>query len=136
MYVAESKPIYKNDKKISCAGDVFNELTELQKEQKEHFVALYLDGANKVLKKETISVGTLNQSLVHPREVFRTAIVSNSTSIIVAHNHPSGVLKASHEDIDVTKRLKKAGKILGIGLLDHLIITDGGYLSLKDENII
>jgi DNA repair protein RadC len=133
MYVAESKPIYNNKNKISSAKDVFNEVSELQKEQKEHFIAIYLDGANRVLKKETVSVGTLNQSLVHPREVFRTGVMLNCASIIVVHNHPSGVCKASEEDIVVTQRLREAGKILGIELLDHLIIVEDGYLSLKEE---
>ena len=136
MYLAESTPIYELTKKIKRSGDVVHELKGIETQSKEHFVALYLDGANRVIHKETVSIGTLNQSIVHPREVFRPAILHNSASIIVAHNHPSGTLKASDEDKEITKRLEKAGEILGIKLLDHIIITNGGFLSLKDEGFL
>lgn len=136
MYIAESKAVYSSTKKINGANDVFNELQDLQFEMKEHFVAIYLDNANKIISKETVSVGTLNQSMVHPREVFRSAILHNAASIIVAHNHPSGTLQASGADIKVTERLKESGKLIGIELLDHLIIVKDGYLSLRDEDIL
>jgi DNA repair protein RadC len=83
-----------------------------------------------------ITIGTLNQSLVHPREVFAPAIENRCASIIVAHNHPSGVLKPSMEDIAVTKRLKESGKLLGIELLDHVIFTKDDYFSLSDEGFL
>jgi DNA repair protein RadC len=91
---------------------------------REHFVALYLDGAHQVASYSIISIGTANASMVHPREVFQRAILAGAVSIIVAHNHPSGILTPSDEDHKVTQRLKDAGEILGIKLLDHLIVTD------------
>ena len=112
------------------------ELKEYHNKQQEYFLALYLDGANHLIQTKIITIGILNQSLVHPREVFSYAIEKRCASIIVAHNHPSGILEASTEDINVTKRLKESGKILGIELLDHLIITNNGYLSLKEEGIL
>ena len=121
--------LIKQNKKITCSNDVYNEL-------KEYFLALYLDGANHLIQTKVITIGILNQSLVHPREVFSYAIEKRCASIIVAHNHPSGILEASNEDINVTKRLKDSGKILGIELLDHLIITNNGYLSLKEEGVL
>jgi len=95
---------------------------------REHCVALYLDGAHQVVSYSIISIGTANMSVVHPREVFQRAILAGAVSIIIAHNHPSGVLTPSDEDHKVTKRLKDAGEILGIKLLDHLIVTDAVIL--------
>jgi DNA repair protein RadC len=112
------------------------ELKEYHNKQQEYFLALYLDGANHLIQTKIITIGILNQSLVHPREVFSYAIEKRCASIIVAHNHPSGILEASNEDINVTKRLKESGRILGIELLDHLIITSDGYLSLKEEGVL
>jgi hypothetical protein len=89
---------------------------------REHCVALYLDGAHQVVSYSIISIGTANMSVVHPREVFQRAILAGAISIIIAHNHPSGVLTPSDEDHKVTQRLKDAGEILGIKLLDHLIL--------------
>jgi len=95
---------------------------------REHCVALYLDGAHQVVSYSIISIGTANMSVVHPREVFQRAILAGAISIVIAHNHPSGVLTPSDEDHKVTKRLKDAGEILGIKLLDHLIVTDAVIL--------
>jgi DNA repair protein RadC len=128
--------LIKQNKKITSAKDVYDELKEYHNKQQEYFLALYLDGANHLIQTKIITIGILNQSLVHPREVFSYAIEKRCASIIVAHNHPSGILEASSEDINVTKRLKESGKILGIELLDHLIITNNGYLSLKEEGVL
>ena len=128
--------LIKQNKKITSANDVYEELKEYHNKKQEYFLALYLDGANHLIQTKIITIGILNQSLVHPREVFSYAIEKRCASIIVAHNHPSGILEASPEDINVTKRLKESGKILGIELLDHLIITNDGYLSLKEEGIL
>ena len=104
---------------------------------REHLVGLYLNSANKPIAMHTISIGILNSSLVHPREVFKMAIMVNADSVIVAHNHPSGNLEPSREDIAVTKQLKDAGKILDIELRDHLIVSDGyGYLSFKERGLL
>jgi len=98
---------------------------------REHFIALYLDGAHQVASYSIVSIGTANSAVVHPREVFQRAILAGAVSIIIAHNHPSGVLTPSPEDHKVTRRLKEAGEILGIKLLDHLIVTDLACLSLS-----
>ncbi|HUI29691.1 MAG TPA: DNA repair protein RadC [Candidatus Acidoferrales bacterium] len=104
---------------------------------REHLVGLYLSTANKLIAIHTISIGILNASLVHPREVFKMAIMVNADSVIVAHNHPSGNLEPSREDIDITKQLKDAGKILDIELRDHLVVSDGcGYMSFKERGLI
>lgn len=104
--------------------------------KQEHFITLLLDTKNQIISKETISVGTLNSSIVHPREVFRPAIKKSVSAIILVHNHPSGDPTPSKEDIEVTKRLVKAGELLGIGILDHIIIGDAKYISFKEEGLI
>ena len=104
--------------------------------KKEYFKIILLDTKNKVLDIKTISIGSLNSSIVHPREVFLEAVVKSSASIILLHNHPSGEVQPSREDINITNRLIKAGEIMGIKVLDHIIIGDGTYLSFKEENII
>lgn len=103
--------------------------------KEEHFVILYFDTRNKLINEE-ISVGTLNASLVHPREVFKKAIKENIAQIVIAHNHPSGDPKPSEEDISTTKRLVEAGKLVGISIIDHIIITSGEYFSFKEKGII
>ncbi len=128
--------LIKQNKKITDASDVYEELKKYRDKRQEYFLSLYLDGANHLCETRVITIGTLNQSLVHPREVFAPAIEQRCASIIVAHNHPSGVLSPSKEDIEVTKRLQESGKILGIELLDHLIFTKNGYVSLRDENFM
>lgn len=100
---------------------------------REYFVVMCLDVKNQPTAINICHIGSLNASIVHPREVMKTAILSNSSSILVCHNHPSGQPEPSPEDIDVTKRLAEAGKIIGIELIDHLIIGDGRYISLKDK---
>ncbi|KKB43404.1 RadC family protein [Bacillus thermotolerans] len=102
----------------------------------EHFVALYLNTKNQVLHKQTIFIGSLNASIVHPREVFKEALRRSAASLICIHNHPSGDPRPSQEDIEVTKRLAECGKILGIELLDHLIIGEKKYVSLKEKGYL
>lgn len=104
--------------------------------KKEHFVVFFLDTQNQIVRKELVSIGTLNASLIHPREVFEPAIRYVASHIIVAHNHPSGSLEPSDEDLSVTKRLVDAGRLLGIQLLDHVIVTPTGYISLKEQNLL
>lgn len=126
--------LIKSNKKITNASDVYEELKPYKDKKQEHFISLYLDGANHLCDTQVITIGTLNQSLVHPREVFAPAVEKRCASIIVAHNHPSGILSPSSEDMEVTKRLKESGKLLGIELLDHVIFTRESFLSLRDEN--
>jgi DNA repair protein RadC len=128
--------IQKKSTKISNSNDVYYELKSYYHKQQEYFLALYLDGANHLMDIKVISIGTLNQSLVHPREVFAYAVEKRCASIIVAHNHPSGILKPSNEDLSVTQRLKESAKILGIEMLDHVIFTAEGFVSLKEEGVL
>ena len=104
--------------------------------KQEHFVALFLNTKNQVIHRQTIFIGSLNASIVHPREVFREAIKRSAASIIVAHTHPSGDPAPSQEDIQVTKRLADTGKLIGIEVLDHLIIGDGKFVSLKEKGYL
>jgi DNA repair protein RadC len=116
--------------------EIVEELLQSEDEvdqDKEHFWVFHLDCRNKIKLIELVSLGTLNSSLVHPREVFTRAVSGRSAQIIVAHNHPSGVSEPSDDDIALTKRLKKAGELLGIELIDHLVITHEGFFSMKEK---
>jgi DNA repair protein RadC len=101
------------------------------KNKQEHFLAMYLDGANKVIETRIIFIGTLNKSMVHPREVFAPAFELRAASLIIGHNHPSGNIEPSIEDLHMTKKLKEAGEILGIEILDHVIFTDTNHYSFQ-----
>lgn len=103
---------------------------------KEYFMVVSLDNRNKVINIDTVSVGILNSSLIHPRETFEVAIKNHAAAIIICHNHPSEELKPSEDDLIVTQNLVKAGKLLGIEVSDHLIITKDGYYSFKEKKII
>lgn len=104
---------------------------------REHFVGLYLNSANSLIGIHTISIGILNSSLVHPREVYKLAYMMSAASVIVSHNHPSGNVEPSSEDITITKQLVEAGKILGIPLHDHIIITEqNGYVSFAERGLL
>ena len=107
----------------------------LKGKKKEHFVALLLDTRNQLIKASEISIGSLDSSIVHPREVFKEAIAASAASVILVHNHPSGDPEASEDDIKLTKRLVEAGEIVGIDVLDHIIIGGKKYLSLKREGL-
>lgn len=115
------------------ANYVMEEMCTLKQ---EHFVALFLNTKHQVIHRQTIFIGSLNASIVHPREVFREAIKRSSAAIIVIHNHPSGDPSPSQEDIHVTRRLYEAGKMIGIELLDHLIIGDRKFVSLKEKGYL
>jgi DNA repair protein RadC len=121
---------------ISSPEDVYNELqTKARGKKKEYFWAVLLDTRNKIIKSVEISVGSLDSSIVHPRELFKEAIAASASSIIVAHNHPSGNPQASQEDIKLTKRLKESGELIGIEIVDHIILGDEQFLSLKREGL-
>ncbi len=109
---------------------------KLGREKKEHFVILSLDSRNNLIKDAIISVGTLNANLVHPREVFKEAVDNRAASIIISHNHPSGDPEPSEDDLIITKRLIEAGKIMGIDVLDHIIITKNKVFSFKERKLI
>lgn len=121
---------------IATAEEVARQLRNLRYEQREHFVAFFLDAKMNILRRSTIHIGTLTASLVGPREVFREAIREGACSVIVAHNHPSGDPTPSPEDLDVTERLVEIGKLLDIPVLDHVIIGQDKYVSLRDRGAI
>lgn len=108
----------------------------LMKETKEQFLTLHLDGKNRIICMDVVSIGSLNQSIVHPREVFKTACISNAAAIICVHQHPTGDPTPSSEDIAITRRLKEAGEIMGIKILDHIIVGDGEYLSFVERGLL
>jgi len=121
---------------IETPMDVFNLVYRMQFYDKEHFVILGLNTKNMVIFEETISVGSLNSSIVHPRECFKPLIRFSCASTVLIHNHPSGDPKPSSEDISITKRLVEAGKLLGIKVHDHIIIGQNVFFSMKGENVI
>lgn len=127
---AGDKPLVKTPEDV--AGLV---KSRLKGKKKEHFLALLLDTRNQLIKVAEISIGSLDTSIVHPREVFKEAIAASAASVIFAHNHPSGDPAASEDDVKLTKRLAEAGDIVGIDVLDHIIIGDKKYLSLKREGL-
>ena len=121
---------------IRDAEDALPYLAGIRNERQEHFVCLSLNGANEILATRVVTVGLLDSNQVHPREVFADPITDRAASILCAHNHPSGTLEASPEDLAITRRLVKAGEVLGIRVLDHLIVTGEGFLSLKQAGHI
>ncbi len=123
-----------NGKPIKSAKDVFNYMgPKLIHLDRECFMVLHLDTKNGVIKEEVVSLGTLNSSIIHPRELFKSAIKESANSIILVHNHPSGDPTPSHEDKEVTERIKDAGKLLGIDVLDHVIIGNEKYWSFNES---
>ncbi len=121
---------------ILSPKEVWNELKDIRDNKKEHFVILFLDTRNQEIKQEIISIGLLNANLVHPREVFEPAVRYLAAQIIVAHNHPSGNPEPSEDDLIITKKLMEAGRILGIELIDHVIVTKNIYFSFKEKGLL
>lgn len=120
----------KLDKVLDSPDKVVPLLEDIRDKKQEYFVCLTLDGANRLIKKRIITIGTLNASLVHTREVFADAITDRAASIIVAHNHPSGNTEPSSADKEITKRLQQSGELLGISLIDHIIVAKDGFRSI------
>ena len=110
------------------------QLADIRDKKQEYFVCLTLDGANRLIAKRIITIGTLSASLVHPREVFAEAITDRAAGIVVAHNHPSGVLKATKADIEATERLRQSADLLGIHLVDHIIVTKTSFTSVENAS--
>lgn len=110
--------------------------TRFTGKKKEHVVALLLDGKNRLIREVAISEGSLNQSIVHPREVFNPAVRESAAAIILVHNHPTGDPTPSREDMELTRRLKEAGELMGIRVLDHVIIGEGSFISLADRGLL
>ena len=118
--------------KISSPQDVVKYMNELQNSDVEKFIAIYLDNNNHILCEAVLSIGTINQAAVFPREVIKIALLTGAAGIILAHNHPSGKLESSKEDREITEHIKRASDLFNIGLLDHLIITASSYHSMKE----
>jgi DNA repair protein RadC len=125
-----------NKARVTSSGEVFSLFRFLANETKEHFLALHMDSKNRVLCIDQISSGSLNASIVHPREVFKGCLLSSAAAMILLHNHPSGDPTPSREDLELTGRLREAGELLGIRVLDHVIIGSGCYVSLADRGLI
>jgi len=121
---------------IQKAHDVLPLIMSVADKKQEHFICLSLNGANEVIGNRVVTIGLLNSSQVHPREVFAEVISDHAASVILAHNHPSGLLKPSPEDMALTEQMVEAGKILGIPVLDHIIISKKGYLSFKEAGMM
>ena len=134
--VKESSLLYK-ERNIRSPEDAYKLMKHfLEDLDREAFIVISLDVKNSPLSINICHVGSLNASIVHPREVMKSAILSNAASFMVGHNHPSGNVTPSTEDIEVTKRLVEAGKIIGIELLDHIIVCNDEYLSFKEKNYL
>jgi len=136
--VKETSGRYDVDKKIQCPADIYNiaqNVIRANEYTEENLWLITLDTKHNITGIFTVSTGSLNASIVHPREVFKRAVLQNAASIIICHNHPSGDPAPSQDDVNITKRLYDAGKILGIELLDHIIIGDNRYTSLKERGI-
>ena len=122
-------------KRFTSPAQIFEIFSYLRLEAKEHFIVLHLDGKNRIICFDKVSVGSLNQSIVHPREVFKTACLSSAAAILCIHNHPTGDPAPSSEDLSITRRLKEAGELIGIKVLDHIIIGDS-YLSFVEQGYL
>jgi len=121
---------------ISSAIELFEKIKKINIDySKEHFIVFTLDTKNRVINSYVVSIGILDASLIHPREVFRNAIKDNAKSIILAHNHPSGILIPGEADKEVTKCLKDAGELLGISVLDHIVFSEIAFSSMKEQNM-
>lgn len=128
--------LLKETVKIACAADVFPLLSDIAGKQQEYFVCISLNGANEVIEKRIVTVGLLDKSQVHPREVFADVLADRAAAVILAHNHPSGELKPSNSDLKIHEQLTEAGRILGIRILDHVIVSKKGYFSFQEAGLI
>ncbi len=134
--VRESSLLYK-PRKIQVPEDAFELIRSfLEDADREMFTVIYLNTKNEPTAIHTVSVGTLNSSLVHPREVFKAAVLVNAASLILAHNHPSNDVQPSREDIEITRKLVDAGNILGVQVLDHIVVGSGRFRSMKNAGIL
>lgn len=126
----------KTGTRFTAPRQVYETFSFLMRETKEMFLTLHLDGKNRIICMDLVSIGSLNQSIVHPREIFKTACLSNAAAILCVHQHPSGDPSPSSEDISITRRIKEAGDIMGIKVLDHIIVGDGDYLSFVEKGLL
>lgn len=122
--------------RVTSSAEVYQQFKFLAYETKEHFLSMHLDSKNRIICVDLCSTGSLTASIVHPREVFKTALLSSAAAMIFLHNHPSGDPTPSREDIEITTRLKEAGELLGIRILDHIIVCEDSYVSFTDRGLI
>jgi DNA repair protein RadC len=135
--LVKEKSCQVNTRVITAPADAYAILNDqVGSSDREVFLALLLDTRSRVIGINEVSVGSLNNSLVHPRETFKAAILCNAATMILAHCHPSGDVEPSHEDLAVTERLMQAGELMGIPILDHLIISDADFISLKERGLM
>ena len=128
--------LIKDAVKVTGAQDVVPLLTDIAGKKQEHFVCISLNGAHEVIEKRIVTIGLVDRSPVHPREVYADVISDRAAAVIFAHNHPSGDLKPSNSDLKIHEQLTEAGKILGLRILDHIIVTKKGYFSFQDAGLI
>ena len=128
--------LIKDTVKITGAQDVIPLLADIADKKQEHFVCISLNGAHEVIKKRIVTIGLVDRSQVHPREVYADVISDRAAAVIFAHNHPSGDLKPSNSDLKIHEQLTEAGKILGLRILDHIIVTKKGYYSFQEAGVI
>jgi len=136
-YVAVDRlPVRRAVRPVRGPEDVYDACTGLAKRRVEQFAVLLLNARHEIQRRSTISTGSLNASIVHPREVFRPAIIGSAAAIILVHNHPSGDPEPSEEDLAITRRLAQVGELHGINVLDHVIVAKGGFVSLRARGLI
>ena len=134
--IREDMPAYITTGRFTSPQQVFEMFRDLVLETKEHFLCLHLDGKNRIICLDRVSVGSLNQSVVHVREVLKSALLSSAAAILLIHNHPSGDPSPSTEDLIITKRLKEAGELIGIPVIDHIIVGDDQYVSFVERGLL
>lgn len=135
--LVKERPLLYEGQRLTAPGQIRAAFQSLLGDaDREYCVVFMLDGKNRISSCNIASIGSLNQAIVHPREVFKAAILSNAAAIIVAHNHPSGDPAPSREDREITRRLKEVGDVIGIRLLDHVIVGDDSYLSFTEQGLL
>ena len=122
--------------RVGSPAEAYALVRDLKGARKEHLVALYLDAQNRLLMRETVSIGSLNTTRTHPREVLQPAVVHSALAFVLVHNHPSGSLDPSRDDVEFTRTMQKAGELMGVSLYDHLIVSRRGYVSLKERGLM
>lgn len=131
-----SRLLSKQEQVIKNARDAVPLLSYLSSKKQEYFVCINLNGGNRVISNRVVTIGLVDQALVHPREVFADALIERAAKVVVAHNHPGGEMTPSNEDVTITKKLVRASEILGITFLDHIIIANGGFFSFREEGML
>ena len=122
--------------RVGSPAEAYALVRDLKRARKEHLVSLYLDAQNRLICRETVSIGSLNTTRTHPREVLQPAIVNCALAFILVHNHPSGSLDPSRDDVEFTRTMSRAGELMGISLYDHLIVSQRGFVSLKERGLL